>query len=69
MDVQQASVLAIVAIAAAYLARNVWAAYTRFRASGEGGCATGCGKCAYAADPPEKNRKNVIAVINANERE
>ncbi|HZO90432.1 MAG TPA: hypothetical protein VFB38_19050 [Chthonomonadaceae bacterium] len=47
MDIQQLTALALVAVAAIYLGRNAWSALKGLL-SGKGGCASGCGKCAFA---------------------
>ena len=47
MDGQQMIVMAIVAIAAIYLGRNFVRSAQAFF-SKKGGCASGCGKCAFA---------------------
>ena len=54
MDFQQLAVITIVIAASVYLGRNLWAAWKRLRSPTSSGCATGCGKCAYAANPKEK---------------
>jgi hypothetical protein len=69
MTGQQLIVLLAVSIAAAYLGRNLWHAWLRFRSADKGGCASGCGKCAYAAEPAEQKSRKSIAVMNANKRE
>jgi hypothetical protein len=57
MSGQQTIVLLLVAVAAAYLGRNLWRAWRNFRDPNKGGCASGCGKCAYAIEPSERKRK------------
>lgn len=47
MDGQQIIVFLIIAAASVYLGRYVWQS-VRALVSGKEGCATGCGKCAYA---------------------
>jgi hypothetical protein len=49
---QLVAALAIVTLAAAYVARATWKAW----AGKKGGCASGCGKCAAPAAPEQKGR-------------
>jgi hypothetical protein len=49
---QLVAALAIVGLAAAYVARSAWRAW-----AGKGaGCASGCGKCAAPATPEQNGR-------------
>ena len=66
MDLQQITVFAIIIAASIYLGRNLRTAWLRLRNPNASGCASGCGKCAFAIDPAErKPEKRPIAVINA----
>jgi hypothetical protein len=49
---QLVATLAIVGLAAAYLARSTW----RALAGRKAGCASGCGKCAAPTPPEPKGR-------------
>jgi hypothetical protein len=49
---QLVATLAIVALAAAYVARSTWKAWTGRKT----GCASGCGKCATPPAPEPKGR-------------
>lgn len=49
---QIVATLSIVALAAAYVARSTWKAWTGRKT----GCASGCGKCAAPAPPQPKGR-------------
>lgn len=65
MSVQQLITLAIVAVAAIYLGRNLIASARRFFSNKTEGCG-GCGKCAFADKSPSKtpasSRPNIIAL-------
>lgn len=56
MDMQQIIALGIVSVAALYLGRNALRAWKAFR-SGKG-CASGCGKCAFAVQVKEARKRN-----------
>jgi hypothetical protein len=49
---QLVAVLAIVGVAAAYVARSAWRAW----AGKVAGCTSGCGKCGAPATPEQKGR-------------
>jgi len=49
---QLAAVIAIIGLAALYVARSTW----RTWAGKKSGCGSGCGKCAAPAAPEEKGR-------------
>jgi hypothetical protein len=49
---QLVATLAIIGLAAAFVARTTWRAW----AGNKAGCATGCGKCSSPAPPEPKGR-------------
>jgi hypothetical protein len=67
MSAQQLITLAIVAVAAIYLGRNLVASARNFFSNKTEGCG-GCGKCAFAGKPqnkaPANARPNIIALTD-----
>jgi hypothetical protein len=65
MSAQQLITLIIVAAAAVYLGRNLFASARNFFSNKSEGC-PGCGKCAFADKPraqtPASSRPNLIAL-------
>ncbi len=52
MDGQLIAVIAMIAVAAAYLGRATWKTWSGTKV----GCGSGCGKCATKSAPPPKGR-------------